>query len=128
MAIQDSPNMPSSDNSTLSGSWPRYLNALIAAWLFVSAFAWTHTMELRQDTWIVGLLMFIAALAAVAAPAFRWVNTVLAVWLFISTLALPHTMPATMWNNIIVSIVVFVLSLIPSEKPSHAGRPAPRSM
>jgi hypothetical protein len=93
-------------------------------WLFISAFAWRHTMPLRQDTWIVALLTFIVALVAVAAPAFRWVNTVLAVWLFVSTLAFRHTMPATLWNNIIVAIVVFALSLVPSASQRTAARRA----
>lgn len=96
------------------GSWARYLNALIAAWLFISAFVWPHTVPLRQDTWIVALLMFVTALIAIATPGFRWVNTVLAIWLFISTLAIHHRNPGTLWNNIIVAAVVFLLSLVPS--------------
>jgi len=127
MAIQDTTNSPGT-HSPASGNWPRYLNVLLAAWLFISAFAWPHTAELRQNSWIVGLMMFVAALAATAAPAFRYVNTVLAGWLFISTIAFPRISDATLWNNIIVAIAVLALSLMPSGKPTRAGGPATRTM
>ncbi len=109
------------------GNWARYLNALIAAWLFISAFAWGHTVPLRQDTWIVGILMFVTALIAMATPGFRWVNTVLAIWLFISTLAFPHRTPGTLWNNLIVAVVVFLLSLVPSNARVGGTTPAHRT-
>jgi hypothetical protein len=44
----------------------------------------------------------------------------LSVWLFLSTLAFPHLTSATLWNNLIIAALVFVLSLIPG--PMH--RPA----
>ena len=102
-------------------AWPRYINALVAAWLFSSAFIWGHSLPLRQDTWIVGILVFVSALVGVMMNGFRWVNTVLAIWLFISTLIFPHATVATLWNNLVVACVVFVLSLIPNATPAHAG-------
>ncbi len=120
MTMQTSTNVRQLRNhDQLTGNWPRYLNALIAVWLFISAFAWRHTMPLRQDTWIVALLMFITALVAMTVSSFRWVNTALAVWLVISTLAFPHTMAATEWNNLIVAIAVFLLSLVPSSRETQ---------
>ncbi len=103
--------------NTWGSAWPRYLSALIALWLFISAFAWRHAMWVRQDTWIVGVLMFVSALIAIATPGFRWVNTVLSAWLFISTLVTAHPHVGTVWNNLIVACVVFLLSLIPSVRP-----------
>lgn len=114
-------NSPNSHNSQMMGNGARYLNVLIGAWLFISAFAWRHPVHLRQDSWIVGFLIFVTALIAIGAPAFRWVNTVLALWLFFSTLAFRHTSSATLWNNLIIAVVVFLLSLVPSSKPSSAG-------
>ncbi len=130
MAVQTDPNLSGGappSNGAWPSAWPRYLNALIAAWLFISAFAWSHTMPLRQDTWIVGVLMFISALIAIGTPGFRWVNTVLAVWLFFSTLAFPHHVGGTLWNNLIVAVVVFLLSLIPSVRPRIGNVPVHRA-
>ncbi len=118
---QSNPEFPDySETPNSAPNWARYLTALVAVWLFISAFAWRHNPGMRQDTWIVGALMFVTALVAMAIPAFRWVNTALAVWLFLSTLFLPHQSAGTIWNNVIVAGVVFVLSLFPS------GRLVPR--
>lgn len=94
--------------------WPRYLNALLGAWLFISTFLWHHTANAMSNTWIVGFMMAFTAVVALSTPAVRWFNTVLAVWLAFTTLAMSGIRPITGWNNMIVALVVFVLSVIPS--------------
>ncbi|MGE5187221.1 MAG: SPW repeat protein [Acidobacteriota bacterium] len=108
------------DNS--AGMWARWINIIAGAWLFVSAFVWPHTMSMQTNTWIVGGLIFVAAIIAVFAPTVRFANTVLAIWLFFSTFFIVHTNTGTVWNNVIVAIVVFVLSLTPSSAMSYGGR------
>lgn len=93
-------------------AWPRLISILVGAWLFVSAFAWPHTLAAETNTWIVGTLILIFSLATLLWPTVRLVNPVLAIWLFVSTLFLPDARVATMWSNAIVAIVVFALSLI----------------
>lgn len=101
-------------------NWARYTTALVAAWLLVSAFAWPHSVALRQVTWITGALMFATAVAAMSLPVFRWVHTALAAWLFLATVwLLPHVSAATVWNNVIVAGVVFTLSLFPNGRPDR---------
>lgn len=98
-----------------SASWPRVVNVILGVWLFISAFVWPHSNEQMTNTWILGLLQVIFALVAIFALAqARFLNTILAVWLFISAFALPETVPGTMWNNVIVAILTFAFSLIPS--------------
>jgi hypothetical protein len=46
-------------------------------------------------------------------PWMRWVDTALAVWLFLSTLAMPGVTRGTLWNNLIVAVLVFLVSLMP---------------
>lgn len=105
--------------------WPRYLNAIIAVWLFISAFVWRHTPALRTDTWIVAVLMFCVAVGSLGSPRARFANTVLAVWLFFSTIFMTGARAGTLWNNIIVAIVVFALSLVPtSGRSTLPGHPA----
>ena len=116
------PNTPGTTQVPNSGSWPRYLNALVAAWLFISAFVWPHTVSAQTNTWIVGALMVICAIAALFQPAARWANTVLAVWLFISTWFFPHANTGTVWNNAILAIIVFAVSLVPSSPMQTTGR------
>ncbi len=93
----------------------RGINLVLGIWLFISAFAWEHTLAERTNTWILGILCVLFALIAMSTPAARWLNTALAIWLFISVWALPHHNLATMWNNAIVAILVFALSLVPGE-------------
>src|SRR5262249_10539707 len=110
------------------GAWPRWLNLLIGVWLFISAFAWPHMMAAQTNTWIIGVLMIVASFVALFAPQARFINTVLAIWLFVSTLVIGDTHAAGIWNNCIVAIVVFALSLVPSgiahvprgRRPVHA--------
>lgn len=101
-------------NAVDAGAWPRWVNLVLGAWLFISAFIWPHTASSQANTWIVGALMAGAAIWAMFAPPVRWVNTVLAIWLFISTFFIPHVTTGTVWNNAIVAILVFLVSLVPS--------------
>jgi hypothetical protein len=104
-----------------SGTWQRYLTILLSVWLFISAFAWNHTTPSRTNTWIVAVLLVVSALSTITAPAMRWFNMALSVWLFLSTLAFPHVTSATLWNNLIVAAIVFVLSLIPGQTQRTAS-------
>lgn len=97
-----------------SGAWPRWINLVLGVWLFISAFIWPHTESAQTNTWIVGVLIAAAAIWAMFTPQVRWLNTVLAIWLFVSTLVIPHVTTGTVWNNVIVAIVVFLVSLMPS--------------
>lgn len=96
------------------GAWPRWVSLVIGIWLFISAFVWPHTLGERTNTWILGVLIFFASIAAMYVPTVRFLNTVFAIWLFVVTLIIGHTMPGTLWNNCIAAIIVFVMSLIPS--------------
>jgi hypothetical protein len=90
----------------------RGLNLLIGVWLFISAFVWPHAVASRTNTWILGVLIVAFALIAMAQPAARWLNALAALWLFFSTLLSFHDTTATLWNNIIVAIVVFIVALV----------------
>jgi hypothetical protein len=91
------------------------LNLILGAWLFVSAFLWTHTPADRVSCWAVGLGLVAFAIVAMTIPPARYVNSALAVWLFISAFALPHVHQGTRWNEVIVSLLVLSLSIVPTE-------------
>ncbi len=99
--------------SLLDSRYARGLNVLLGVWLFISAFVWDHVAAQRTNTWILGVLCVVFALVAMSTPAARGLNTALAIWLFISVWALPHRNLATMWNNALVAIAVFLVSLVP---------------
>jgi SPW repeat len=111
-------------------AWPRWVNFLVGIWLIISAFAWPHTAGARTNTWILGALIALASIWAVFTPGARFLNTIFAIWLFFATLVIYHASSATVWNNVIAAVVVFVLSLIPTppagartgrQRPLHAA-------
>ncbi len=96
-----------------ASQWARGASVVLGVWLFISAFVWPHVAAQQTNTWILGVLFVIFALIAMQSPQVRYVNTVLSIWLFISVWALPHDNRGTMWNNALVAIAVFLLSLVP---------------
>jgi len=103
----------------MKGRWARVANALLGAWLFLSAFAWEHGPAQFANTWLTGIAVVAIALIAMAAPNARYFNTAAAIWLFISTFALPGDGP-TRWNNAIVALLIFAFSLV-GERSPHPG-------
>lgn len=92
----------------------RVINLLLGSWLFVSAFLWRHSGAQLTNTWVVGLLCVLVSLFALRVQSARYLNTVLAIWLFISAFALPVVSNWTVWNNTLVALAIFLLSLIGS--------------
>ncbi|HET7827160.1 MAG TPA: SPW repeat protein [Anaeromyxobacter sp.] len=89
----------------------RVLVALLGVWLFLSGFLWDHADAQRVNAWAIGVLFVAVALVARAAPVLRYANTALAAWLLASVWILPHVTAATRWNDGIVAVLVFALSL-----------------
>jgi hypothetical protein len=107
----------------------RIINVALGTWLFLSAFAWPHSRAQQTNTWIVGALTVAIAYAGMTVPWARYFNTVLAIWLFISAFVLPKLSVGTVWNNVLVAIAIFCVSLVPSDRrhgaPGLLGRTAP---
>ena len=94
----------------------RAITMVVGVWLFISAFVWPHTRFETNNTWILGVLCFLFAYLSLRAPAVRYLNALVAIWLFVSAFALPAAESRTVWNNAIVAIIIFVLSLTPGEE------------
>ena len=100
----------------------RLINAVLGAWLFTSVFVWQHLGASSHNTWLTGVLIFGSALNALRRDAWRWANTALSGWLFASTLLIFRPIDIkTLWNNGLVAVVVFVMSLV-----ARGGHSQPR--
>ena len=121
--------LPAESGPAARGVSPRIANVTVGVWLFISAFVWPHVEPQRSNTWVCGALCVIFALVAMVVPWVRYLNTLLAIWLFISAWAMPNVSPGTIWNNVLVAIAIFIVSLVPSvpgtTAPGFFGRPAP---
>ncbi len=117
------PNEPvtGEPGNVVSTPWPQYLNMVLAIWLFISAFVWPHTVASRTNTWILGVIVFLVALWALAQPQVRWLNTLAAIWLFFSSIWVQHVSVGTLWNNLIVAVLVFIFSLVPQTAMARTG-------
>jgi hypothetical protein len=91
----------------------RVLNFFVGLWLLVSAFAWPHGTAARTNDLVVAVLCMTMAFAANRAPPLRFVNTALAVWLFASLWIVPRASIATGYNDAVVALVMFLVSLVP---------------
>jgi hypothetical protein len=105
----------------------RTVNIILGIWLFISAFLWPHSYAQMNNTWIIGVLTVAFALIAMRVPEVRYLNAVLAVWLFISVWALPAISQGTMWNNALVAIALFVVSMAPNYLEGKGSRPISRT-
>ncbi len=105
---------------TSVNGWPmaRVINAVLGVWLFISAFAWPHLAAQRTNAAICGVLCVVFALVATSVPRVRYLNSLLAIWLFISSWAMAVERIGTLWNNVLVAIAIFVVSLVANGQPS----------
>jgi hypothetical protein len=67
------------------------------------------------NTWLLGVLCVAFAVLSLRNPNARYMNTLLAVWLFISAFALPTASVGTIWNNALVGVAIFIVSLVESD-------------
>jgi hypothetical protein len=107
----------SSAQNTGESHRPQYINLVLGIWLFISAFLWPHAPALKANTWILGIIISAVSIVAMRSPAARSLNAVAAAWLFFSSLAMTHLSVGTVWNNVLVAIAVFVVSV--SERRFH---------
>jgi uncharacterized membrane protein SirB2 len=92
----------------------RTLNILVGIWLFISAFCWPHSSAQFANTWILGVICVVVAAIAMRVEQVRFLNTLVGIWLFISAFALPGSSPGTNWNNALVGVAIFIISLTPT--------------
>ncbi len=105
-----------------TGSWARAVGAGLGVWLFVSASAWPHAGGHMVNDLVVGALTVVfAAIAAYWLPMVRYFNMALAVWLLVTALVFVRVSGATVWNDVIVAVAMFVVSMIPN-RPLHELR------
>lgn len=91
----------------------RLANLALGLWLCASVFLWQHFDTSRRNTWVVGALICASALLGLRVSAARWVTGALAGWLFASTLLLIRPLAIeTLWNNSLVAVAVFALTLV----------------
>jgi hypothetical protein len=93
------------------------LDILAGIWLIISPFFLAYANAPRATSNDVILGIIIASLAAVRffgayeQAWLSWINVLLGIWVLISPWALGYqTVPAPLWNNVILGIIVIILA------------------
>jgi hypothetical protein len=91
----------------------RLANAIVGAWLFLSALLIDRTPHQATNVAVVGALSATSALVALyRLPFLRFLNIPLAVWLFISAW-LPGQTPISIVNDMLVATLMFGFAAVP---------------
>lgn len=93
--------------------WQDWANLILGAWLFISPWVMRSTGSFNGDAWVVGGLIVLVSLWALAMPtsgAAEWSNIVLGIWLFISPWVLRYFFTTPTWNAWIVGILVIIFA------------------
>ena len=101
-----------------SQAFDRTVNMVLGAWLFVSAFAWHHALVSSINTALCGALVVVFAATGLRIPPMRWLNTSVGVWVVIAGALLPHTSVGTIWNNILVGLLIVLVSVGGLSRPA----------
>jgi hypothetical protein len=92
----------------------RAINALLALWLFASAFIWRQSYAQTENAWVVGFMAFIMALAGLSGLSWaRYFNVALGIWLVISPVVVHIVSPFTIVNNVLVGFGFITFGLMP---------------
>jgi len=101
-----------------------YVNIALGAWLFVSAFLWHHNHAQFTSALVVAMIAVLGATVSLVEDSFRFVTTVAAAWLVVGGFVLPRASTGTMWNDVLVGVVLFFFSLAgPTSRHVSPGAP-----
>jgi hypothetical protein len=91
------------------------LNVLAAIWLIVAPYVlnYAHTSAASNDI-TIGIIVGILALIRLVTPTtsgwLSWINVIFGLWLIISPFFLGYVNTASLWNDIILGIIVAALA------------------
>jgi uncharacterized membrane protein YccC len=95
--------------------WKRVAILVLAVWVLFSGNAWHHSRANQLNSAIVATgLLFFGALSFSQDWA-RFVTLALGIWLFAFAAVVSRPNPVTFWNDAMVAVTVFVLSLVGGE-------------
>jgi len=92
--------------------WKRTVIVMAAAWVLFAGYLWPHSRGDLINNWIVGIGLVVFGTAAYGRPWARYVTAALAIWLFAFSAMSDRAAPGTFWNNAMVAVLVFILSMV----------------
>jgi len=103
--------------------WKRVAVVVLSVWVLFSGVAWAHNRPNQINSAAVGAgLLFFGALSMRQEWA-RYVTLALGLWLFAFTAFISGDNAVTFWNDAMIGLAVFILSLVGGERHRVVGEP-----
>jgi len=99
---------------------------VLSIWVLFSINAWTHSRPDQINSAAVGAVLFFFGAISIRHEWARYVTLAAGLWLFAFSAFIGRSDPLTFWNNAMVALAVFILSLVGGERHRVVGEPHPR--
>jgi len=103
--------------------WKRVAVMLLSIWVLFSVNAWPHPRANQLNSAVVAAGLFYFGALAIRHEWARYVTLALGLWLFLFTAVISHGGPITFWNDAMVALAVFVLSMVGGKRRRVVGPP-----
>jgi hypothetical protein len=94
---------------------------VLSVWVLFSGNALAQSRPNQINNVAVGAALFFFGAVAIRHEWARYVTLALGVWLFFFAAFLKNTDPVIFWNNAMVALTVFILSLVGGERHRVVG-------
>ena len=105
--------------------WKRVAVVVLSIWVLFSVNAWPHSRPEQINSAAVGAGLFFFGAISIRHEWARYVTLALGLWLFVFSAFISHGNGTTFWNNAMVALAVFILSLVGGERHRVVGEPKP---
>ena len=92
--------------------WKRTVIVMASAWLLFAGYLWPHTRAHLINNWITGIGLAVFGTVAYGKVWARYATAALAVWLFAYSAVTDRAGSPGFWNDAMVAVLVFALSLL----------------
>jgi hypothetical protein len=95
---------------------------VLSVWVLFSGSAWAHSRPNQINHAAVGAALFFFGAIAMRHEWARYVTLAVGLWLFVFTAFIGGRNPVLFWNDAMVGLAVFILSLVGGERRRVVGQ------
>jgi hypothetical protein len=103
--------------------WKRVAVVVLAGWVVFSGNAWAQSQPNQINNVVVGVGLFLFGALSFFYDWARFVTLGLGIWLFAFSAVVSRGNPVMFWNNAMVAVTVFLLSVVGGERRRALGPP-----
>jgi hypothetical protein len=104
--------------------WKRIAVVVLGVWVMFSTNAWALTRPSQINNAIVGAGLFFFGVISIGHEWARYVTLALGIWLFAFAAFVSRGSAVTFWNDAMVALAVFILSLVGGTRRRVVGEPS----